>query len=98
MEFLIGRSLDVTVTNLLLAPVSRTLIQDKKLNRFEISEQEPDAGLGNGGLAAGESSGVPGAPEVEIEYAAGIEMPGFSQSRTPGGACCGNASGDGHRR
>ena len=50
MEFLIGRSLEDNVTNLLLAPVARTLFEDKKLNRFEISEQEPDAGWGTGGL------------------------------------------------
>ena len=50
MEFLIGRSLLNNVMNLLLNPVAREVIEDKKLNLIEILEQEPDAGLGNGGL------------------------------------------------
>src|ERR1700756_3296151 len=50
MEFLIGRSLANNVTNLLLAPLTDQFILDKKLNLVEILEQEPDAGLGNGGL------------------------------------------------
>ena len=50
MEFLIGRSLANNVTNLLLSPLTDEFIRDKKLNLIEILEQEPDAGLGNGGL------------------------------------------------
>jgi starch phosphorylase len=50
MEFLIGRSLANNVTNLLLAPLTNQFTEDKKLNLLEILEQEPDAGLGNGGL------------------------------------------------
>ena len=50
MEFLIGRSLANNITNLLLAPLADKFTQDKKLNLLEILEQEPDAGLGNGGL------------------------------------------------
>ena len=50
MEFLIGRSLQNSVTNLLLAPVSHQVIEEKELNLLEILEQESDAGLGNGGL------------------------------------------------
>ena len=50
MEFLIGRSLANNVTNLLLAPLTNQFTKDKKLNLLEILEQEPDAGLGNGGL------------------------------------------------
>jgi glycogen phosphorylase len=50
MEFLIGRSLANNVVNLLLAPLTDHFIEDKKLNLLEILEQEPDAGLGNGGL------------------------------------------------
>ena len=50
MEFLIGRSLQNNVTNLLLGLLSHELIEEKKLNLLEILEQEPDAGLGNGGL------------------------------------------------
>jgi len=50
MEYLIGRALENNVTNLLLAPLAKQVIEDKKLNLVEILEQEPDAGLGNGGL------------------------------------------------
>ena len=50
MEFLIGRSLANNVTNLLLSPLANQVIQDKKLDFIDILEQEPDAGLGNGGL------------------------------------------------
>ena len=50
MEFLIGRSLANNVTNLLLSPLATQVLDDRKLNLIEILEQEPDAGLGNGGL------------------------------------------------
>jgi len=50
MELLIGRSLENNVTNLLLAPLAYQVIKEKQLNLLEILEQEPDAGLGNGGL------------------------------------------------
>ncbi len=50
MEFLIGRSLHNNVTNLLLEPVARHAAAAKGIQRMELLEQEPDAGLGNGGL------------------------------------------------
>jgi len=50
MEFLIGRSLANTITNLLLDPVAQHAIKKKGLDWLELIEQEPDAGLGNGGL------------------------------------------------
>ncbi len=50
MEFLIGRSLGNNVMNLLLSDVAQQVIDDKGLNLVDILEQEPDAGLGNGGL------------------------------------------------
>jgi starch phosphorylase len=50
MEFLIGRSLANTVTNLLLDPLVQQAAQQKNLDWFAILEEEPDAGLGNGGL------------------------------------------------
>ena len=50
MEFLIGRSLANNVTNLLLGPLAEQFSHDKRLDLVEIFEQEPDAGLGNGGL------------------------------------------------
>ena len=50
MEFLIGRSLANNVTNLLLAPLTKEAIRQKKIDWIDLLEQEPDAGLGNGGL------------------------------------------------
>jgi glycogen phosphorylase len=50
MEFLIGRSLANNVTNLLLDPIARRAVKEKNLDLPALLEQEPDAGLGNGGL------------------------------------------------
>jgi starch phosphorylase len=50
MEFLIGRSLANNVTNLLLDPLVQQAVQQQHLDWFAILDQEPDAGLGNGGL------------------------------------------------
>ncbi|HEX3230225.1 MAG TPA: glycogen/starch/alpha-glucan family phosphorylase, partial [Pyrinomonadaceae bacterium] len=50
MEFLTGRSLANNVTNLLLDPILNELIDRENLDWHELLEQEPDAGLGNGGL------------------------------------------------
>jgi glycogen phosphorylase len=50
MEFLVGRSLANNITNLLLDPVVKRIVEDKKLDWLALIEQEPDAGLGNGGL------------------------------------------------
>ena len=50
MEFLIGRSLANNVTNLLLDPVMKQAVKQKHLDWLNVLEQEPDAGLGNGGL------------------------------------------------
>src|SRR5579864_8228432 len=50
MEFLIGRSLANNITNLLLDPVVQQAVKEKGIDWLELIEQEPDAGLGNGGL------------------------------------------------
>ena len=50
LEFLIGRSLANNVANLLLDPLVQQAVQVKHLDYLELIEQEPDAGLGNGGL------------------------------------------------
>src|SRR4051794_7112484 len=50
MEFLIGRSLANNVMNLLLDPLVRRDADDKGVDWLTLLEQEPDAGLGNGGL------------------------------------------------
>jgi glycogen phosphorylase len=50
MEFLIGRSLTNNVTNLLLSPIVDDVIKRTALDWLGLLEEEPDAGLGNGGL------------------------------------------------
>ena len=50
LEFLIGRSLANNLTNLMLAPIAGVIEQAKKIRLADLTEQEPDAGLGNGGL------------------------------------------------
>ena len=50
MEFLIGRSLVNNVVNLLLGPIAEHTVKQKGINLTSVLEQEPDAGLGNGGL------------------------------------------------
>ncbi len=50
MEFLIGRSLANNVANLLLDELARQAVEQKHIDLAGVLEQEPDAGLGNGGL------------------------------------------------
>jgi starch phosphorylase len=50
MEFLIGRSLANNVTNLLLDPTVSQVVKDDQIDWLGLLDQEPDAGLGNGGL------------------------------------------------
>ena len=50
LEFLMGRALANNITNLMLDPLWEKFCGDHKLDPLEIIEQEPDAGLGNGGL------------------------------------------------
>ena len=50
LEFLIGRSLANNVMNLMLDPMVKDAVRKEGLEWLELLEQEPDAGLGNGGL------------------------------------------------
>ncbi|MDE7452847.1 MAG: glycogen/starch/alpha-glucan family phosphorylase, partial [Clostridia bacterium] len=50
MEFLLGRSLKNSLYNLNAAPVFEKVVSSYGLSLEELYEQEPDAGLGNGGL------------------------------------------------
>jgi starch phosphorylase len=50
MEFLIGRSLANNLHNLLLAPLAPWFAKSRGIDVDVLLEQEPDAGLGNGGL------------------------------------------------
>lgn len=50
MEFLLGRSLANNITNLLIAPFVNESGKQKNVDLISLLDQEPDAGLGNGGL------------------------------------------------
>ena len=50
MEFLLGRSLANNVTNLMLDQLVIQAAKQNKIDVLSLLEQEPDAGLGNGGL------------------------------------------------
>jgi starch phosphorylase len=50
LEFLMGRALANNITNLMLDPIWSHFCQKHGIDPLEIIEQEPDAGLGNGGL------------------------------------------------
>jgi len=50
MEFLIGRQLANNVTNLLLKGPAEHVARDINVDWIKLVEEEPDAGLGNGGL------------------------------------------------
>jgi glycogen phosphorylase len=50
MEFLIGRSLNNNITNLMLRPYIDRVARERNLDWSAVVDQEPDAGLGNGGL------------------------------------------------
>lgn len=50
MEFLLGRSLKNTLFNLNLEDTFKKALSDMGVNLDNLYEQEPDAGLGNGGL------------------------------------------------
>lgn len=50
MEFLLGRSLSNNLMNLRLGALAQRAVEDNGHDWFTALEQEPDAGLGNGGL------------------------------------------------
>jgi glycogen phosphorylase len=50
MEFLMGRQLSNSVTSLLLRGPADQMLRDNELDWIELLEEEPDPGLGNGGL------------------------------------------------
>ena len=50
MEFLMGRSLKTSLLNLGLDEVAKKALSDADISIDSIFEEEPDAGLGNGGL------------------------------------------------
>lgn len=50
LEFMIGRSLANNITNLLLTPHIEPIARQSGFDWLALLEEEPDAGLGNGGL------------------------------------------------
>jgi starch phosphorylase len=50
MEFLIGRALNNNIINIAADPLVQRALEREGWDRAEILDQEPDAGLGNGGL------------------------------------------------
>ena len=50
MEFLLGRALANNISNLRLDPDAQQFAKHHQLDPLHLIEQEPDAGLGNGGL------------------------------------------------
>ena len=50
MEFLLGRTLRNNMMNLAAEPLVRQALQQQGWNLHAVIEEEPDAGLGNGGL------------------------------------------------
>src|SRR5437870_166287 len=50
MEFLIGRSLTNNILNMLLSPLVSDVVKRASVDWVGLLEEEPDAGLGNGGL------------------------------------------------
>ena len=50
MEFLLGRSLANNITNALLSPLGPGGAKKRGIDSVVVTETEPDAGLGNGGL------------------------------------------------
>src|SRR5271169_5361965 len=50
MEFLLGRSLTNNITSLLLTPLVQYAVKENGVDWLKLIDEEPDAGLGNGGL------------------------------------------------
>jgi starch phosphorylase len=50
MEFLLGRALANNIANLRIDPEAQQFARHHQLNPLHVIEEEPDAGLGNGGL------------------------------------------------
>jgi glycogen phosphorylase len=69
MEFLMGRSLGDNLVNMQLEEYCRKVLQEMKVDLEDVLGQEPDAGLGNGGLGR--------LAACFLESLATLDMPGF---------------------
>jgi starch phosphorylase len=84
MEFLIGRSLANNVMNLLLDPIARRVADEHRLDWLGLLEQEPDAGLGNGGLGR--------LAACSLESMATMQLPAMGTGSATSTACSGRRS------
>src|SRR3954451_7212756 len=83
LEFLIGRSLGNNILNLRLDSLARRFIDEKDLDVLAVLEEEPDAGLGNGGLgrlAAGFLDSLATMPLPAMGYGLRYEYGIFKQT------------------
>lgn len=69
MEFLMGQSLENNLRNLGLLEACRTALRKYGVNLEEVLDEEPDAGLGNGGLGR--------LAACFLDSLASLDMPGF---------------------
>ena len=69
MEFLIGQSLENNLRNLGLLEECRRVLEKRGLNLEDVIDQEPDAGLGNGGLGR--------LAACFLDSLASLHMPGY---------------------
>ena len=94
MEFLVGRSLANNITNLLLGDLVKQSTAGRNIDWLRLIEQEPDAGLGNGGLDR--------LAACFLDTMAAMELPAMGyglryESGTPSPAPChGTSLNDGH--
>ena len=69
LEFLIGRSLENNILNLGIFDICRELLADNGIDLQSLFDEEPDAGLGNGGLGR--------LAACFLDSMATLDLPGF---------------------
>ena len=90
MEFLLGRSLANNVTNALLGPLTFDAMKTRGLDASSLTETEPDAGLGNGGLGRLAACFIDSMATMQIPgmgYGLRYEYGIFKQTITNGWQC-----------
>jgi glycogen phosphorylase len=82
MEFLIGRSLANNILNFLTDPVAKRFMDENGLDPLALIEEEPDAGLGNGGLGR--------LAACFVDSMATMQLPAMATGSDMSMACSGN--------
>ena len=80
MEFLMGRSLKMSLFNLGLDEVAKKALADADINLDSIFEEEPDAGLGNGGLGRLAASYLDGGFAVASDIVTRLILPQLAEA------------------